>query len=457
MNIKSRIGLERHLLLAIIITLSLILVLNFLYPIWADDWKLGPMSDGTQRFPWSDFIAVQFKYFYPNWSGRVITLSIAQALLMIGKGWGDFFNSLAYVAFVLVILLISKGKSESKQLQAVFLLIIHSMVLFLSPDFGQSVLWITGSAVFLWGTLISLSLLYPYCNYYFDKGVSAKEKNWPAFFLFGIFGGWTNENMSVALISFLVGILCLLKWEKRIIPAWTISGFIGSLVGFTIMMAAPGNFVRYKVMTGQDLSSSVIRPSLYFERLASLLSSFTQHGLIPTAIFIFLLIIFFYQKRFSLKKGEFKISVLFYLSSLVAFGSMIVSPSFPDRAWFGIIAFIIISISLIFFSLDFSSVYFRRANRVILGTVLVAMMSSFVLGTQELMNVNRIVTAREKEILYQKEKGLTDIIVKGRFSCSMSNFISVAKMEDMGDDPENWFNHFYGVYHGVRSIRVLEK
>lgn len=84
------------------------------------------------------------------------------------------------------------------------------MLVFLScPAFGQSFLWSTGAANYLYGILIILCFLIPY-----RIQIKCKSKRYPMpleitfaiiYLFLGIIAGWTNENTSVAMIAMIIG------------------------------------------------------------------------------------------------------------------------------------------------------------------------------------------------------------------------------------------------------------
>lgn len=63
-------------------------------------------------------------------------------------------------------------------------------------------------------------------------------------FIPGILAGWTNENTAAAMLVIVIGFFIYYRSHKWAIPVWAIAGFTGAIIGFIIMIAAPGNFVR---------------------------------------------------------------------------------------------------------------------------------------------------------------------------------------------------------------------
>ena len=65
-------------------------------------------------------------------------------------------------------------------------------------------------------------------------------------FIIGLLAGWTNENTSVGLIVILLSTLIIDKitTKKWNLTKTKVAGIIGSLIGFILMICAPGNYVR---------------------------------------------------------------------------------------------------------------------------------------------------------------------------------------------------------------------
>src|SRR6218665_1641392 len=89
--------------LVIVVSFILIYILNVLHPIFGDDWNYCLLPDGhTKVKSFSDILYTQYEHYF-TWGGRTVVHIIAQSLLLVGISIGDFINSLAYLAFTLVI------------------------------------------------------------------------------------------------------------------------------------------------------------------------------------------------------------------------------------------------------------------------------------------------------------------------------------------------------------------
>ena len=75
-------------------------------------------------------------------------------------------------------------------------------------------------------------------------------------FLLGVISGWTNENTAFGLIVITL-LSTIFNKGKEKLPKYKISGLIGTIAGFIIMIAAPGNYVRSEKFI--DESSTIIK------------------------------------------------------------------------------------------------------------------------------------------------------------------------------------------------------
>jgi len=440
---------EKYFVLVVLLLFGLIYVLNILYPLYVDDWDYSFTTSGKRVGSFMDILSTQYDHYF-EWGGRTVVHIIAQSLLWFGEGWGDILNSVAYVALILVMYCIA---NRNKEKHSVSLFIFISLCMwFLQSSFSETVLWITGSANYLWGCMITLFFLLPYCSYYYKPDEKENPVKTVLFFVLGVLAGWTNENMALALVFFVSVLLFMMRKEKKKIPVWAIIGFAGLIVGAIFLFVAPGNYVRLNLsLNGQDNDFWY-----YFDKAISVLHKFLRFGSI--SVFIFLLIAFVYVKygKGKIQSAVFRLSFLFFSTAIIGIIVMFGSPSFPPRAWFGVITYLIVAIAVLYADFDFSIRNLRIINLVGLSLIAVLFCISYTLGMKELNKIHNIFVNREAEIERQKAKGIEDIVLYGKFERKRGILIIVPKMVDLPDDLSDWRYTFYAKYHGVRSIALLD-
>ncbi|GAB6010775.1 DUF3329 domain-containing protein [Viscerimonas tarda] len=448
-QLKAFLLREKFLVAIVLLIFAIIYALNIYYPLMRDDWAYTFGCDNKRIAGFLDILRFQYEN-YLAWGGRSIVHVVVQLLLWFGEGWSDWLNSMAFVVFVLVIYSITNRNTGKSQ--PAILAVICLLMWFLQGNFGQSVLWITGSGNYLWGCLITLAFLFPLCSYYFHPVVKTGRLRSGIFFIAGIIAGWTNENLSVGLVFFMLVMFFLLRRENKEIPLWIKWAFAGLVTGSVILLAAPGNYVRYGFVAGETNPALDIPAKLLF-----MLKIFIRYGALPSVIYLAGLIFFSKFKKSSPQNRQaFRLSALFYATAIVAWIVMIASPTFPQRATFGIISYMIVSISLIYANIDFSVGIVRKLNFLALTSGIALFCFTFAKGFPELVMVNRVFDEREQEILKQKEQGIKNIVLHGRFKAKTGIWYMIPKIDDYCSScvSDDWIFSVYANYYDVESIVI---
>jgi hypothetical protein len=138
--------------LAVAVVTFIILVLNFLTPYGGDDFAFNIEK--------SLFEAIVFQYKqYFEWTGRVIGHFMIRVFMMMPKGVFNVFNTLAFTGVTLLIYKLADGAKKFNV--PIYLFGFFSLWLY-TLEFGQSMLNLTASNVYLWGAFRILCFLLPY-------------------------------------------------------------------------------------------------------------------------------------------------------------------------------------------------------------------------------------------------------------------------------------------------------
>lgn len=368
-----------------------ILFLNIQTPLLGDDYTYKLIFDSSEPIrSFSDIVESQ-QIHYEKWGGRVVVHTIAQLLLQLPSLVLDLLNS---VAFITLLLLIYLHINYKKHFSVSILLGIFFLLWFLEP-FAETILWITGSANYMWGTIIILAFLLPY-RCYSNKQAEPLNNLIRTALMFpaGIIAGWTNENTGAGLIVIIISFLIYYKNQQWIIPKWVYSGFIGVLIGYALMITAPGNAVRsHEVNIG--LFSIIYNTFRHTQALLNNLGLFNL---------VLIVLLYMVSKESSLcKKQIIWKSVIFFLGMLASVYAMILSPSFPERAWFGLIIFNIIALGIVLVNIESPLIRKTKYGFIILALLLFSFNLYDVL--KDISHVNKTLTQREAYILKSKEEG----------------------------------------------------
>lgn len=432
----------------IIVFFILILILNRLYPLFADDWLYSFVHGKDERVEnITDIFVSQYNH-YLTWGGRSIVHLIAQFLLLVPSWIADILNSLAYICFTF---LIYKFFSfDSKKENPLLFMLIQFIFWFLLPVFGETILWRTGSANYLWGNLIVFSFLYFYCRLFFkdeyqiSRGGKLKVLT---FFFFGVISGWTNENTAFAMIIGCIFILIWLKIKRMEIPAWAIAGIIGAIIGYLLMVLAPGNYIRYEqtMLIRWHFDSKI---DLYIARSLMMLKAL-YHKVLPLLLAFSLSLVIFSNLNTSKDKQKQLFLSFFFLSlGFISFGVMIAAPIFPERVWFGIFSFFILAIlqllvirnNRLLFQLQFILVIF----------LIFSYLFTYRQAAIELYEISSVLKDREHTINAQTNKKTFDLVATKKIHRSYG----FSQLIEIPSDSTDWINQAYCKFYGIKSFRV---
>ncbi|MDR2955763.1 MAG: DUF6056 family protein [Prevotella sp.] len=447
------------ILAVLLVVFSVTFFLNRLYPVFADDWVYSFVFE-TSFFDHSDkriegitdILVSQYNH-YMLWGGRSVAHTIAQFLLSINPFLCDLLNSLVYLGFVYLIYLFAvKGRG----LNIGALILVAVLIWVFVPAFTPDVLWITGSANYLWCTSILLLFAYPYFSF-FIIGKESRDSipRIVLFFVAGIVAGWTNENTVPPMILSLA-IVCIYFYRNKKLSKWMVSGFIGICIGYIIMVAAPGNYAR---MDMEIISlEQNIEPSLFstlLHRLGKMLSGYYLKYMLPLVVAyvgLYILYIKCSAKTEGLRKNKIYTSLLFFMAGHIAFFIMLATPTFPLRAMFGIVVYMIIAISIIYSEIDLQTPLLKRLNLLFIIGLIALYGLEFYRKYPSIKLISETFKAREAILEEQKAKGINDIIFDTQIGVHEKY-----GFEDLSDYPDQWMNKEYAKYHGVRSVKIKKK
>lgn len=372
---------------------AFIFFLNVKTPLLGDDYTYKLIFDSDQSIQnFSDVIKSQ-QIHYEIWGGRVVVHTIAQLLLQLPSIVIDIINSLAFIVLMLLIYLHINYK---KPFSVSLLLGVFFLLWFLEP-FAETILWITGSANYMWGSILILGFLLPYRFYgnKSDNSIFTSTLKALLMLLFGIIAGWTNENTGAGLL--VITVLFILYYRRnnnQKLPIWFYTGLLGLIIGYLAMISAPGNAVRsHNVNIG--LFTVVYN---IFRHTQSLLNTLGIFNLIT----LFLIYIVYKQKKNNYKSVICK-AFIFVIGALVSVYAMVLSPSFPERAWFGLIIFNIIALGILLVNIDLPNIKNLKYGFIVLAVLIFSFNLYDVL--KEISFVDDTLKQREAFIIKSKEEG----------------------------------------------------
>lgn len=234
---------------------------NRMIPKYADDYAFsfvwdgkhhGNLAYGDQKYKrvrkLKDLAKSQLSH-YLTWSGRTVAETMNQIVLM--KDDKKTFDRINTGAILLQILLCAAagstkpgdGPDKRGTLNAPLAALLAAGYWFCTPYSVHTVFWTTGAANYSWPGILQSLFLLSYSQRYHDSG---HRESAPLMALLGLLAGWSNEaGGAVALM--LSSLSCLRSHKKGDDTGWMLAGAAGALVGYALLMLAPGNFRRLKI------------------------------------------------------------------------------------------------------------------------------------------------------------------------------------------------------------------
>lgn len=328
-------------------------------------------------------------------------------------------------------------KGINKKEYPIILLLIHLCLWFVVPAFGQDCLWLIGSCNYLWTTTIILLFLYLFRTSKRNDNLFKSI----GFLLLGIIAGWTNENTAFGLIVVTVGILLISKFEyKEKITKWKISGLVGTIVGFVILIIAPGNYVRNSLVNDNTF--------IVVKLIGRILNDTVSMINVLKPLFVLMIVLFtiyiYYKKKID------KYFYVFFSASILSVYAMVLSPTFPERAWFGIVVFMVISV----FNLLINIVSIKKVIKYILVDSVIILfiiyVEQFIVAFGEIRQLNSVWSYRSEYIERQKSKKIYDIKLTP-FVCNDKHSPAYG-LADITPGKDIWLNKDLARYFEVNSI-----
>lgn len=431
----SKISSKRNLYIIGIIIFTLIMILNTITPMVADDYAyMYSIYDYDLRITSIKEIVQSIHSHYYIMNGRSIAHFLVQLFLLWGKPIFNIINSFIFLWLGILIYTFGNYKKRTN----IFLYVIINMLMWIFiPDFGQTVLWLDGACNYMWGTTAILSFLLVYRIYMQDQ-FKFKSGVWNLIMIFlGAIAGGYNENTSAACIFGSMIFVVIYKVRKIKVPLWSYFGIASAIISFIIMILAPGNFSRLEASSGSA------------DKITSILNNFTTCNSRLIEYVGILLIIYFVLLIWNIKKKnnyeDILLSAILIIIGLSANYAMIASPSYPPRAMFGVITFVIASCVVLIKKCNINLISIVTITLIIVSAVI------YVEAVKDSNRVKELFDEREKFIIEQRENGVMDITT---FAIKTSNnYCALYDLSDVSEDKGYWMNTNLAKYYNVNSIR----
>lgn len=444
----NSIGKTISFFLILLLTFGMMYILNKNTHFTSDDFRYHFMyesfmpTDNVERISsFSDIIKSMYNHYF-MWGGRITAHTLVQFFLMFDK---QFFNIINSIAFVGLAILIYLHSNVSKKINIPLLIGIILSLWFFLPQFGLTILWVSGAGNYLWCTLIILLFLLPYRKHlenenYFKDSVL----NFIIMIIIGFLAGWTNENTGGAMILLTMLFMAYYKFTNIRIPKWAFSGFFSGSISFGLLALAPGNNARKEYLVNKTVD--------IFKNIGNVFgTSFTLMFGLTILLLVVLAFFLITNNNIQLINKSLTISFMYVLSALAGIVVLVVSPQIPARTWFGPIVFIIIAIGNIYsnISIDFKSLNIILAVALIGFTIKFAY--SYNTAYKDIVKTYKSINTQISTINTEKENGNLDIEIKN-IPKAQSEYNAFRGSRYISEDKESWINKWMAKYYDVNSI-----
>lgn len=444
---------------------------NYFFPMMSDDYAISFVWDGNhggniagiqprhmwQRIESISDIFTSLASMYMTWGGRMESWFIAQFFLWLGKPTFNAFNTIIFCIFMLLIARISLGRYYLKN--GWYILWIFSGLWLVNYAFYNTTLWISGSANYLWLMCFQLLFILPYVEAI--RGYSLKIFQNDSLtiragmILVGLLAGNTNENSAAA-------VLIAAAWiYYKIRQSWMAYGLLGILIGYAILIFAPGNYVRYHVVltAGEGDYLPLIPKLIVFAWL-----------LLKEIPLFFLLTPYLNKKvrqkcKFDLLKKEYHLILLFTFMGFLSALTMFAAPMIPPRSFFGTSVFLLIAGTISIRLMSVGDIgYYRRFIKWVacimlaiftLYTTAISLYAETLIskGYQDMVDIcmanpngDVVIPWRDFPLISKEVQSME------RFIINHDNFGNC--IGHIRPDSDQWMNQAVAAYYQLNSIRI---
>lgn len=451
-KILKSLNTQRRTQAAVIVAFlcfAFMLILNIYTPYTSDDYAYhfvyeSPLpSETTRLLSGIGDIPYSMANHYNIWGGRVVAHSIVQFFMLFDKWVFDIFNSLIFALCGIIIYF--HIEKDYRKHSPLWLAVIYFSMWFFIPQFGVSVLWVSGACNYIWMSTLILAFLLLY-RYGLTKKLSLVSSLVcaAAVIPFGFITGCTNENAGGAAILTAVMFTGLNLIKQKRIPFWSITGLLSAAAGFIFLVIAPGNTAR-----GGKIR---LTSKLIFSRLERIGDYTAELMWLPLICLAALVIVFCITKRDNYRKyvNEFISSIIFFICAAANIVVLAATSSIYRRSWLLSLFYIIIACGLLIKTIEPSKT--RRFIKYSAAAVFAAaFIFSYAAAAQSIFTTYREVQLELSQIQQQKAAGITDVTVTPhRRPKNTRN--ALQGTANITNNREQWFNLWIAKYYGVDSV-----
>ena len=295
---------------------------------------------------------------YNGWGGRVLYAAVI--LIPLLKFGTSIYMLLQSIVITLIFFFIYKIANEISQKKSMLIPpILMILYMLINMEYlRHGIYWASASILYIWPLLPFLIFIYSYIK--LTKKIENNQKInyyfWvPVLLILNFFSTFSQEQIGVAVLVFLVGFVALKHFKSFKMFLWLdIPNLIINIVSFGLLIFAPGNSAR------MDTNVEFSKLSIVEKILKNLPEVFKNIFNSPMTIFmviltlIFLLNMFINRKKFKLTKFICWQYIIFIILSIVYY--FVKDYNYYISSLYGIIWILFVGIWLIIYGFKFNKI-----------------------------------------------------------------------------------------------------
>ena len=208
------------------------------------------------------------------------------------------------------------------------------------------------------------------------------------------------------------------------------------------MIVAPGNYIRSNAIK----DTTPLIKKIVIRTLNCTINTVTYTMPLIIAIVIMITIYIYNKKKINENVYAFLCGTFFSIYA------MVLSPQFPERAWFGIIIYMLIALMIMVYEIGkVKGIYtYILVDIIIILTILY--IPQYIKVTLEIKELKHSWDYREKTINEEKEKGNYEIYLAPYYPTSKFN--PMYNLEDISEDKNGWPNYDIAKYYNIKSVQL---
>lgn len=433
-------------ILVLISAYVIMVVLNFLTPLIADDIEYMYKTSSFSSILHDEYTQ------YMTWTGRSVVHIIARLFLLMPKTVFNLVNPLIYV--LLTLLIYKMTTKDNTTFYSFKYFLINVFLWLFVPAFGQTILWETGAANYLWGGIIVVSFLFLYHRYYEKEQELSFNPivNSILLLILGILAGWCNENTSGGMILIVLGYLYFYYQKNKPLRPWMFTGLLGAIFGLFMMVTAPGNAVRATYFARSQWSL----PRKLYSGVFSITKTLYENSL---ALFVLMAVLIVLGIFFSKHKEWLRLSYIYLFAGIATIYVLSLSPAGLDwgRSFFGGVLFIIMAMAFEWPDKVLKSTQ-GAFYGVISGVLITQFLFTFALGVNDIALSYREINQQYHYVREQKKQGnLNPVIANFTIYNQTGHTAYSGGLSHVKTDITKQVNRANAKYFGLESIHSVPK